>query len=205
MRKRWARLKGWQRWTVIGAGILIVIAIIASAAGGGGDDEPAAAETPAQEQPAAKATPDSASDGDTGRMSQGEWEQARDAVFDVNGEIQDYRDQVSGRCATIIRGLEVSAALECIDDAYSGVEDKVGFAVFTLNELKDDVAKQCLRAVNRTYRLGNEDLYQALQASKRALETLESSQIEPAIARLNNADRRWSDAQGDMLQLCSPE
>lgn len=183
------------RW--LGAILLGALALVSltacgssssSSGGGGGDDAPAKAAT-----------------GDTGRMSEGEWQTASDAVQGLNHEIADYRNKVADRCRLLLEGGEIKDTLDCLGEAFDGVEGQAGLTFQTLDDMKGDVAKKCRTSVVRAAQLVDGPLYQALVESKRALDSLDNSEINPAIKDLNRQDARWSNASGDMLVLCSPQ
>jgi hypothetical protein len=181
---------GW--WALVA---LLVVALAAgcdSESGNGGDDgngdEPAAAES-----------------SDTGRMSETEYDTASMAVSQLDGEITDYRTKIGDRCSVLIGGFETAAALECIDEAYDGVETQASLTFSDLDGMREDVLKRCSKALNRAVQIVNEPLFQALSASKAAFDTLEPAAVRPAIRELNQQDRRWSQASQNMLTLCSPE
>lgn len=188
---------------------LLVIGIIAAIAGGGGGDSDSAADTP---PPAATPATEPAAEPepppppvDTGRMSEGEWELTRDDVLELNREVGEYGDQVSTQCAAMLGVAQVAEALDCIDDAYDGVEDGIGQVVYRLDDLRDDVGRRCLRALNLSYAIANTDLYQAMQASKRSLDSLDPTIMQAVIPNVTKQRKRWEKAGGDMLVLCSPE
>jgi hypothetical protein len=209
------KLKRWHKIVLGVVGVFIVLGIIGALAGGGDDDGDQAGNEPRREQPAGSTTTErqpapaaekpAADDGDTGRMSQTEWEQARDAIFDVNGELRDYRQQVSERCSLMVQAMQVAEALDCIDDAYSGVEDKMALAYADLDDLQGDVAKKCLRAVEIATNVVNTPLFQAAAASHRELASLDGDRITAGLAELNTQSARWGTASGNVLQLCAPE
>lgn len=152
-----------------------------------------------------KATPTARAEPDTGRMSQGEWETARDAVNDINGEMRDYTDTVGGRCATILSAGEASEGLKCLDDAFEGVEGSAGLTTEKLRGLIDDTARTCRKRVRRAANRLNRPLFQALGVSRKAFDTGDAEVVALALEELLKQRRLWGDASGDMLQACAPE
>jgi hypothetical protein len=201
------KLKRWHKIVLGVAAVFVVLSIIGALAGGGGDEDEQASDEPTREQPSEQGRPDEsdAENADTGRMSQTEWERARDAIFEVNGELRDYREQVGERCALMVQAMQVAEALECIDDAYSGVEDKMALAYSDLEDLQGDVAKKCLRAVEIATNVVNTPLFQAAAASHQDLASLDGDRITAGLEELNTQSRRWGNASGNVLQLCAPE
>lgn len=216
MREKWAGMKVWKKTVaIVGAFVVVVIIIGAIAGGGGEDDQVAVQPTPDPvETPATEPTPDpdpppdpapAPEPADTGRMSQGEWEEARAAIFDVNGELRDYTEKVAGECGLIVGAGQVAEALDCIDDAYDGVEGSMGLTYSRLDDLRDDVGAQCLRSLTRARNVVDRPLYRAAQASKRALDSLDSGAITATVRNLTRQRAVWADASGDALEFCAPE
>ena len=91
-------------------------------------------------------TQDEAGDEDTGRMSDAEFEQFSGAVAEVDDELSQFGSTLQ-RCGVLLQALEFADASECVGEAYSGIEEDVGFALFTSDDLKDDVAEGCLKSL----------------------------------------------------------
>lgn len=180
----------WNRFGLLAMILAATLALSACGAetdaGDGGSPEPAAAEA------------------DTGRMSEGEFSLASSLVEDLDGEISDYREKTSSRCAVLVSALEVAEALECLDDAYSGVEDSFGATAYGLSEMEGDVAKKCLKALRIAGNLADRPFYNAARASKAALDSLEGGLIEVAVKSLDAQQKRWDSASSKMLTLCRP-
>lgn len=193
------------------AALLVIGVIAAIAGGGGGGDSDSAADTP---PPAATPAPEPAAEPepapppepvDTGRMSDGEWESTSTDVLEVNREIGEYGQKVSTQCAAMLGAAQIAEAIDCIDDAYDGVEGSISQVVFRLDDLRDDVGKRCRRALNLSYAIANRDLFQAMQASKRSLDSLDPTIMQAVIPNVAKQRKRWEKASGDMLVLCAPE
>ena len=49
------------------------------------------------------------------------------------------------KCGVLFQAFQLADASDCLDEAYSGFQDKVDFALFTIDDLRGDVAKGWLR------------------------------------------------------------
>gem|GEM_PF-4010188 len=188
-------------------GVFVLIGIIGAIAGSG-DDETAGGSTSTAAAPAAPAPQEPQElpePVDTGRMSEGEWSETSRWVDEMNGEIDAYVERVSTRCAVLIGGGEVAATLECLDEAYEGVEDTAGATTSVLDDNRDDVGGQCLVSLNRARAQLNRPLFQALGAHKRSAETLDGDVLEIANTELAAQNRRWRTLSQRMLSQCRPQ
>lgn len=183
--------------------LFVAGACVLAACGGSSSDQEAATPTTAVTSTAT--VPDPAPQPvDTGRMSQGEWESARRSIFDVNGEIKDFRDKLSGRCSALFTAGDIAAALECTDDAYDGIEGAFLLAGDELRGLQDDTGKRCRRSLRIAARLVDGPLYQSVLGTKDSFNTLDSATVLAAVRRMNSQQSRWGNASGNVLQLCAP-
>lgn len=190
-----------RRWSRLGLLAMSLVAALAlSACGAEAGSDEAASPEPAVAAGSAGAD----SNGDTGRMSEGEFSMASTLVEDLDGEISDYREKTSSRCAVLVSALEVAEALECVDDAYSGVEDSFGATAYGLGELEADVAKKCLKALRIAGNLADRPFYNAARTSKAALDSLDGTAIGGAVKTLDRQQRAWDSASSKMLILCRP-
>jgi hypothetical protein len=160
---RWRRFwkeRSWKGKTAIIVGlVLLVLIVIGIAVPAPDDSENASAEattptttsapaTTTEEATTSEATTEEAADTtdeDTGRMSEGEFEGFSNALTEVDQEVQQFGTTLQ-KCGVLFQALQLADGSDCVDEAYSGFEDKVSFAVFTVDDLKDDVANGCLQA-----------------------------------------------------------
>lgn len=188
-------MKAVLKW---GAIAFIAITVLAVVFGDSSTDEDGS--TPTTEEQAAQS-----GEPDTGRMTTAEWNTASDTVDEVNGEIRDYREGVSGRCSTILSAGEVAAGLKCVDDAFEGVEGQAGLTAQTLGDLIDDTAQSCRKELRRARDRINRQLFQALRVSKASIDANDPGVAGLAGKELGKQLRLWGDATGDMLASCAPE
>ena len=83
----------------------------------------------------------------TGRMSEGQFEEFSGALTEVDQKVQHFGITLHW-CGVLFQALELAVARQCVDDAYNGFGDKVFFASFVVDDLRDNVAKGCLIAMN---------------------------------------------------------
>jgi cytoskeletal protein RodZ len=173
LRGFWSRRSKWGKAGLIAAAVFVVFVAIGLAVPAP-DDEPenAAAEvesTTPDQTPTEETTTDEASteeatteettteeatteettteeSGDTGRMSDTEFEQFSGAVAEVDDELNQFGTTLQ-RCGVLLQALEFADASECVGEAYSGIEEDVGAALFLADDLKADVAKDCLKSL----------------------------------------------------------
>jgi hypothetical protein len=164
LRGFWSRRSKWGKTGLIAGAILLVFFVIGLAVPTSSElentadvetqtTEPTTTEeatteaepTTSEEAPAEE--PEETDDGDTGRMSEGEYDSFNLFLTEVDEEIDQFANGIQ-RCGLLFQALELAAALECMDEAYSGFEEKVSFANVTVDDLRNDVAKDCLEALN---------------------------------------------------------
>jgi hypothetical protein len=184
--------------------LIVVLAGLALALGAVGCGDTSGTGEADQTTTEAAADAPAADSTDTGRMSEGEFDSAKNTVGDLNHEVDDYANKVSERCALILQGAQVAEGLDCINSAYDGVEGQTALTESTLSDLKGDTAKKCRKAVAIAANLVNRPLYQALSASKEALSSLDAGLIAAGIKQLVRERSRWDSASAKMLVLCSP-
>lgn len=195
-----ARQSTGRQVLVVVIGVFVTLGFLVAIFGGDDtattSDKSTTATTQAQEPAPAEA--------DTGRMTTSEWETASAAIDEVNGEIREYREGVSGRCSTILSAGEVAAGLKCVDDAFDGVEGQAGVTTQTLGDLIDDTAKSCRKELRRARNRLNRPLFRALRVSKAAIDANDVGVAGLAGKELGKQLRLWGDATGDMLERCAP-
>jgi hypothetical protein len=214
LRGFWKR-RSWIGKTaiIVGAVLVVLVAIgLAVPATDNSDNKSAAATTeavtttPAGTTEEAATTPEAttqeASDEDTGRMSEREFEEFSGALTEVDQEVQQFATTMQ-KCGVLFQALQLADASDCVDEAYSGFEDKVSFASFTVDDLNDDVAKECLQTMSaygtRLNRFGNyvANLHEAganLQAEK----------FLRIAKRAKKETRRYAAARDLALIACAP-
>jgi hypothetical protein len=162
------------------------------------EPDPTTEETTTEE-----AAEEEADDGDTGRMSESEYDEFNLFLTEVDEEIEQFGTGLQ-RCGVLFGAGELAAALECMDDAYSGFQEKVDFANITVDDLRDDVAKECLETMNAYQRRLN--TFAAYVASLH--ETATNLQARK-FARLSKAATRqrvaYNTARNLALAACEPQ
>ena len=155
LRGFWKRRSKWGKAGLIIGAIFIALIAIAIAVPAPDDSENPSTQVAERDETTEPATTEQAStdeeqtdDGDTGRMSEGEYDGFTLFVTEVDEEIDQFSTGVQ-RCGLLFQAGELGNALECMDDAYSGFQDKVDLASVTVDDLRDDVAKECLETINR--------------------------------------------------------
>jgi hypothetical protein len=191
----WNRRSKGGKWA-IGIGVALLGAIIIGAIGNIGDDKsasPTTAPEVAAEPPPPPATP-RPKEKDTGRMSDTEFESFRSAIADLTREGQELANEYQA-CSVIG---------QCVKTAYRGVEDSVGFAEFTAEDLLDDTAKQC-RAALKTYLVVSPNFGNVMRAAYDTAYGLNFDAMPAAFNRMPPATRRWSKYSLNAMKACRPK
>lgn len=147
------RFKALPTWAQYSLAIFAILVVIGAASGGGSedadDDSPAASTTspPAETREASGGNaPEPApapEPPDTGRMSEGEFEEFRADAADFREEARVYVDLLSSECAFLLSGGDVKAFVDCEEDAFDGVIGSYAVADENWTERDADVAKKC--------------------------------------------------------------
>jgi hypothetical protein len=150
-----------------------------------------------------KPAPPKPEDADTGRMSEGEYDLMRADIYEMNSEISAFRNQVAGECVALANAGELSATFDCVDEAYSGVQEDADSLMFTLDDLRGDVAKKCLKSVeialDRVERIAL-----VSGALVESIKTNDSGVINLAVENFTTASDQWNTARGNVFSLCAP-
>lgn len=192
-------------WTA--AGILGLVALIgAVAALGGGSDkgsEEGAANPPAQSAPPppAEPAPEPVPE-DTGRMSEGEFEEFRNAQQEVAEESQQFADGAQ-KCAVIGQTGDLPEFSRCIDDAWSGFTSKAQYAYFIAGEQMSNTAKQCQTAL-RSYRTVLANYQATLDVAHKYASNLQIDLMGAAFNRVPAATRRYVKFALNAVAACEP-
>jgi hypothetical protein len=149
---RWfrGRSRGFQiiSWVVA---VIVVLAII-GALGRGADTNSSSPTAPVLETGSSfsegAVTEVPATDGDTGRMSGGEWSSVQMEMSQFGDENVQWGRLIAGKCSPLT-GRDWEAAGHCIGEAYSGFEEDWNDLYQTLGGLKGDVAGDCRRLLIR--------------------------------------------------------
>lgn len=208
----WRRFRSSPRWAQIGAwvGVSLVALIIIGAIAGDPEADQASSSTPSS-PPAVTTTPLTPApapppeDVDTGRMSEGEYNLSTQAVAEANEEIEAYAEGIGGECAALFGAFEAAAAIECVKEAYDGVEGDLSFVVFQMNEVRGDVAKQCRAAVDRVRKVADVPLYRALKRSRDAFVSIDADAARSSIGPMRREIARWQTVTLQMAVECNPE
>lgn len=142
---------------------------------------------------------------DTGRMSEGEFESATDALAEIDRELTEYAEMLSERCSLMIGAGEVSETLDCIDEAFEGVEKHIEIGYSTFDSLRSDVAKACLRNVTKMRNLLNIPLYRAAINSKEAMSSLDTARMSSTTQAFAKQRTTFSKQSIRLLAACAPK
>ena len=145
-RPKWAQIVSW----IVVA--FVALGIIGSATGGSDQSSSPSTSTPTSTSAptgvSSAPTSTASQPVDTGRMSDGEYQQFTDAVDGVQSETNQFATGAH-KCGVIASTGDLAAFSSCMDDAYSGFNDKAVFASSQVQDLEGNVAKQCLIHLRR--------------------------------------------------------
>lgn len=181
----------WGLIKSIGGVIVLIIIAVAIFSGGGKKEEKTTAPASAQSGHA-----------DSGRMSQGEFTSFRDAHQGVVDEGLQFSEGLQ-KCAVIGSAGELAAFSDCVDESYSGFEDKAGYADFTAQDLLDDTGRTC-RAALVSYRVVLNDLTRTLGDIHRAGSLLQVDAMAAEAPEMAREARRYGKFAGNALRACKP-
>jgi hypothetical protein len=201
---------------VIGGAVLLAFILIGVLA----PSEEAADNTAAQEPPAAttatpaedtepppppaedEPTPPPPEDVDTGRMSEGEYEQFSSQVADVDAEMAEYGEGL-GKCGVLIQAVELAEASQCVDEADNGVGDAMLTAYSTAEGLEGDVGKACLKNL-KAYKSRLDVFYGWYERTTKAGKDLQFEQFNTLAQLTGVMTRRYTRAKEAALASCNP-
>lgn len=206
----WRGFPGPVRWVVYGFAALMCIGFISMLSGGDDGEPTAGGVAPEFTQPEEGFTPPAepepvAEPVDTGRMSQGEWEEFRDSVMRTRGEFNDGTRRLAGECVAILSAGQIAEGLDCARDSMDGLDVDLTRVVLTAERLQDDVARTCRTSVDRVVRVGEGRMLEAVLVMQRSVDTGDVGVMELAAREFASARVKWDDATGDTLVLCAPE
>lgn len=142
-------------------------------------------------------------DEDTGRMSETEYDFFSSTLTEVDQEIDQFATKLQ-KCGVLMQALDLANASTCVGEAYDGFEDKALLAYAEADDLKEDVAKECLKVLtNYQARL---DRFATYIGSLH--ETGANLQAEPFIRlakRATNQTLRYAGTRDRVLAACSPQ
>lgn len=223
--RRWT--KGWRLAVTATAGVFIVLFVVAGIFGSESEadsnDSVAAATTteqteaapatqaaaPAKTAPAAKTTtakakpkPKPKPKPSPGALSEWDYEQGVEAIADVTTEISDYGQKVGAQCSRMYAVGQVSEGIDCVNDAYDGVESKIEYAAYKLDDLSKSTTGKCKRITSALADTLNRPLYQAAKNSKEALDNFDGPRIEPTTKALTAQIKRLNTYSVKMIATC---
>lgn len=165
----------------------------------------APAKTPAP--PAAKPKPAKttvpAEPVDSGRMSDTEFGQLMGAHSELVDESLQYSSEIQA-CSVIGQTGDLVGFRDCVDDAYSGFEEDVDFAIYTADDLLGDTAKQCQAALRSYAKITR--AYQATVAlTYDVANRLAFDEFEGAFGALGPASKQYGKFSTNALAACQPK
>ncbi len=208
------------RKILIGVGVLFALLVVIGLFTDSGDEEAASTNAASTAQaatttapakttapPAAKPKPAKtaapAEPVDTGRMSDTEFDQLMGAHQELVDESLEYSNDIQA-CSVIGQTGDLVGFRDCVDDAYSGFDEDVGFAVYTADDLVDDTAKQCQGALRSYAKITR--AYQATVAlTYDVANRLAFDEFEAAFGALGPASRQYGKFSTNALTACQPK
>ena len=120
---------------------------------------------------------------------------SRVAILDHSNGVQT--------CGVLGANLELAAFIECMDESYSGFREDPKFAYFIGDDLRDDVAKKCEKALN-SYLKVLDSCAATVETGHEAATSLEIDTIEAEFKLLPKAAKQYSKFHLNALAACEP-
>ncbi len=211
MKRWWRAFRRRPTWIQVVAWIIavfVVLIVIGSATGSGNKSTSnttqgtaSSTSTPSSSQSPAP-TSTSTSSGDTGRMSSGEYDQFTTAVDGVQHETEQFTTGAH-KCSVIATTGDLGEFSSCMDDAYSGFNDKAVFADSQVEDLEGNVAKACLTHLRR-YRVRLDALATFTKLVHDAGANLEVNAFKTDVAVYRIALKKYYPSLIATQQACKP-
>jgi hypothetical protein len=167
------------------------------------DETASPAPPPPPAQPAEPPPPaPPAAEVDTGRMSDGEFELFSQSVAEVDDELGQFGEMLP-KCAVFIRALQLSDASDCLDEAYSGVEEDMLGAYAIADDTEGDVAKTCRRRL-RGYKSRLDAYHGYTKTTVAAGSNLQFEEFSRLANRAGRQSRLYRVARDAALAACAP-
>lgn len=188
-------------------GLFVLVGVIGSFSSDEPEDEPrqAAATTVATDAPppaTTKPKPKPKPKVDSGRMSDTEYASFQRAHQELLDESIEFSDGLQA-CSVIGQTGDLAGFRTCIQDAYSGLDEDIDFAIFTADDTLDDVARQCLAAL-RSYGKITRD-YRAVVANTYDVSNrLDFDAFAAAFGELVPSTQRYQRFSTNALAACQP-
>lgn len=195
-KKRMSKKVKLVLWVV---GVLVALTALGAIVGDGSDEKDEATKTTQEVSDSSK---DSETE-DTGRMSKGEFDRYMDDWQAVRDEQQQLADG-SSKCSVLLQAVQLADASECIDDAFDGLDTRLIMLYQELEDVKSDVAKKCLVAVNQMHAAVS-DYGDAALAARDTGKNLQFETFTVALTELTNQQTRLQARHGGMLEWCMPD
>jgi hypothetical protein len=177
---------------------IAIAAFMASACGGAGGQSAGTVATTTK----TTATPTVETDGDTGRMSEGEY--TTFTTFD-DKFIAEFQDWTNGSvtCARIGQTGDLAGFRDCLKEAWSGLEDDAALAYSNASDTFGDVAKDCLVYL-KGYAVALNQAFTENQFAYKGARSLDFSLMTRTFKRLARVDERFSRADIAVRDACKP-
>jgi len=209
--------RGWRwfrgRSTRFQAISWIVVAVLGLAAiGATGSDDSSGATTVATTKPASSPAPSTdpangdatpSQPVDTGRMSDGEYDQFTGAVQDLGDEESDFGSQLGSKCRVEMTAMQFADASDCIHEAWSGTYDKGLIVYSTIDALKDDVGKGC-RSSLLAYQHALDRFVSSQDAAVKAGENLQFGRFAALVKATTPLAKAYKRTNLRVLVECAP-
>jgi hypothetical protein len=153
----------------------------------------------------ASATTDAAAetvDGDTGRMSQGEFDRLTQYDEKFASELQDWSSGYA-TCSQIGLAGDLAGFRDCIKEAWDGVEGAGLLAYDNATDTFDDVGNTCLAKL-RAYSKRVDQVYSANLAAHDDARALDFDAITLDFKRLPRLAKRYAAASLSVRDACNP-
>jgi hypothetical protein len=181
--------------------LLVALAALASGCGGTGQESADTATQPGTATENA-ATENTETSGDTGRMSEGEFDTLTSYDEKFASELQDWSSGYA-TCAKIGQAGDLAGFRDCIKDAWDGVEGAGLLAYSNATDTFDDVAKGCLTAL-RTYSRRVDAVYTRNKGAYEAARALDTAAMTAAFKGLPKIAKRYANASLAVRDACEP-
>ena len=221
---RWHRFwseRSWKGKTAIIAGAVLLLLIVIGIAVPAPDDSkntsaepttptttsapPTTTEPPQPTTTEEAATTEEASetvDGDTGRMSEGEYDLFTTFDDEFVDEFQDWSSGYAA-CAQIGLAGDLAGFRDCLDESWSGVEEDALAAYGNAQDTFDDVDNECLSAL-RTYARQLRSTFVRNQAAYKVARSLDFELMKQAFKKLPRYAQNFADADLAARDACKP-
>lgn len=189
---------GHAALAVIAASLVVLLLVPACAEEESGGDSPAAEEDTTTEDEG-----EGGDSGDTGRMSETEFEMFSAHDTKLTEELQAWSSGYA-TCATIGQTGDLAGFRDCIEEEWEGVEDAALVAYGNAEDTYDDVAKQCLKRL-RGYATQVDRVYSQNLHAYETAQALNFDAVAEAFGPLGRVATRYARSSVATHAACEPK